>query len=451
MSHHLAKRPSDNATTMASSAAKRARDPSSPAFPTNKEASELPHKTRIFYDILASRADDDMDAALDEADIRGVTTADVEQVLHLSYAHPHAAAAFFHWAGHWHLGHDNHSPYSWNLVVDILGANRLFTRIPGCSPLKAFMDDMPRYGMARDMSALNSFLSALCRADRLDDARAAIPVAHAEAGTLLDADSYAILLECCEAAADTRGARDVCDEMVHDIGVGPDNMPAYEAFLAMLVSSNSSMALLEAMYYLDFLNKRSCSPGAGERFFCAVVAVHLEAGELRGATYLWDKFVGRRGLVPDMEMYNTMIMLQGSLGHVEVIVDYLDDMIFNGLFPDTNTYNVFLLILLERRELHKAATIFSEMVKNECWPNEGNCSLALRLFLDARYWETGIRIWSCVVENGLPPLEECGNMLVSKLKDDKLSSSTLSKLKLCMQKIKKRDIYDDLLRKWEAH
>ena len=108
------------------------------------------------------------------------------------------------------------------------------------------------------------------------------------------------------------------------------------------------------------------------------------------------------------------------------------------------------------------------MVKNECWPNEGNCSLALRLFLDARYWETGIRVRSCVVENGLPPLEECGNMLVSKLKYDmlpkackyvedmvdrgiKLTSSTLSELKLCLQKIKKGDIYDDLPRKWEAH
>ncbi|KAG0532505.1 hypothetical protein BDA96_04G113300 [Sorghum bicolor] len=70
-----------------------------------------------------------------------------------------------------------------------------------------------------------------------------------------------------------------------------------------------------------------------------------------------------------------------------------------------------------------------------------------------------------MVQNGLPPLEECGNML---LKDDrlpeackyaedmvdqgiKLSSSTLSKLKRCLQKIKKGDIYDDLLRKWEAH
>lgn len=72
------------------------------------------------------------------------------------------------------------------------------------------------------------------------------------------------------------------------------------------------------------------------------------------------------------------------------------------------------------------------------------------------------------MENGLPPLEECGNMLVSKLKDDrlpeackyaedmidrgiKLSSATLSKLKQRLQRIKKGEIHDHLLAKWKAH
>ena len=306
MSHHLAKRPSDSAATVASPTAKCAHDPSSMAFPTNKEAPELPHKTCIFCDIRASLADDDVDAALDEADIRGVTTADVEQVLRLSYAHPRAAAAFFDWAGHWHLGHDNHSPYSWNLVVDILGTNSIFTRMwetvdsmhsrrllsldtfasvfsslaasPSCSTLKVFMDDMPHYDMARDTPTLNSLLSTLCRADCLNDARAAILVARAEVGTLPDADSYAILLECCEAAANTRAAQDVFDEMVRDIGGDPDNVPAYDAFLTTLVSSNYSMALPEAMYYLDFLNRRGCSPGAGERFFVLLSPCTLRQG-----------------------------------------------------------------------------------------------------------------------------------------------------------------------------
>uniref|UniRef100_A0A0A8ZB02 Pentacotripeptide-repeat region of PRORP domain-containing protein n=1 Tax=Arundo donax TaxID=35708 RepID=A0A0A8ZB02_ARUDO len=325
---------------------------------------------------------------------------------------------------------------------------------------------MPRYGMERDTPALNSLLSALCRANRLDDARAAIPVARAEAGTRPDADSYAILLEGCEAAADPLVACEVFGEMVRAIGFDPANVPAYDSFLTTLVSSDSATALPEAMEYLAVLSRHGCSPG--EKFFRAALAAHLEARELRGAMVLWNDFVGRRGLVPDMEMYNTMIMLQGSLGHPEVIVEYLDGMAFNGVFPNTDTYNVVLQFLLKGRKLREVAAIFSEMVKNECWPNEANCSLALRMFLDTRDWEMGMKVWNCMVENGLPPLEEGGNMLVSKLKDDrlpeackfaedmidrgiKLSSSTLSKLKQSLQKVKKGEIHDHLLRKWKAH
>jgi pentatricopeptide repeat protein len=60
-------------------------------------------------------------------------------------------------------------------------------------------------------------------------------------------------------------------------------------------------------------------------------------------------------------------MPRGTLekGHVEVIVDYLDDMAFNGVFPDTNTYNVVLQFLLKGRKFREAAAVFSEMVKNE--------------------------------------------------------------------------------------
>jgi pentatricopeptide repeat protein len=490
MPDHRPKRPSD--AVAASPAAKRARDPSASSFPTYKDAPDLPPKIRLLCEILASCARN-VEAALDDADVR-VTTADVEQVLRFSYAHPRAAADFFRWAGHRHLGHE-HSPYAWNLLVDILGKNRLFDPMwetvasmrsqgllslatfasvfsslavaPGSSPLKAFVD-MPRYGMERDTPALNSLLSALCRANRLDDARAAIPVARAEAGTRPDADSYAILLEGCEADPDPGVAREVFDEMVRAIGFDPGNVPAYNSFLTTLVSSDSPNALPEAMEYLGVLSRRGCSPGA--KFFRAALAAHLQACELHGAMVLWKDFVTLQGIVPDMDMYNTMIMLRGSLekGHVEVIVDYLEDMAFNGVFPDTNTYNVVLQFLLKGKKLREASAVFTEMVKNECWPNEANCSRALCMFLDTRNWDMGLKVWKCMVENGLPPLEECGNMLISKLKDDrlpeacklaedmidqgiKLTSATLKKLKQSLQKIKKGEIHDHLLRKWKAH
>ncbi|KAM0910985.1 hypothetical protein ACQ4PT_013846 [Festuca glaucescens] len=489
MSDRREKRPSDAAGTAAAPAAKRAREPAASAFPTYNDAPDLAPKIRLLCEILASSASD-VEAALDDADVR-VTTSDVEQVLRFSYAHPRGAAAFFRWAGHRHLRHQ-HSPYAWNLVIDLLGKNRLFDPMwdtvasmrsqgllsratfasvfsslaanPASSPLKAFVE-MPRYGMDRDTPALNSLLSALCRASRLDDARAAIPVARAEAGTRPDADSYAILLEGCEAAGDAAVAREVFDEMVRAIGFDPANVPAYDSFLTTLVSSGSSTGLSDAMEYLAVLRRYRCSPG--EKFLRAALSAHLKARELRNAEVLWEDFVNRRGLVPDQDMYSTMIMLQGTLGHAEVVVKYLDEMTFNGVFPNTDTYNVVLKLLLKGRKLREASAIFREMVKNECWPNEANCSLALRMFLDTRDWETGMKLWNCMVANSLPPLEENGNMLVSKLKDEmlpeackyaedmidqgiRLSSSTLAKLKQSLVKVKKVPIHDRLITKWKA-
>ncbi|GJM86613.1 hypothetical protein PR202_ga02490 [Eleusine coracana subsp. coracana] len=79
----------------------------------------------------------------------------------------------------------------------------------------------------------------------------------------------------------------------------------------------------------------------------------------------------------------------------------------------------------------------------------------------------GMKVLKYMVENGLPPLEECVNMLVLKMKDDrlpeacklaeemidqgiKLNSATLTKLKQSLQKINKVEIHDHLLRKWKA-
>jgi pentatricopeptide repeat protein len=123
MLDHRPKRPS--AAAAASPTAKRARDPSAPSFPMYKDAPDLPPKICLLCEILASGTIVvETSAALDDTDVR-ITTTDVERVLRFSYTHARASVAFFRWAGHRHLGHE-HSPYAWNLVVDILGKNRLF-------------------------------------------------------------------------------------------------------------------------------------------------------------------------------------------------------------------------------------------------------------------------------------------------------------------------------------
>ncbi|KAF3330891.1 pentatricopeptide repeat-containing protein [Carex littledalei] len=204
-----------------------------PVFPSHHDHPDLPENLRVLCEILSSPSHSLL-SLLDNTGIR-VTKSDVETVLRLSYSHPGPAITFFRWAGERHLDH-MHSPYAWNLVVDMLGKNLHFDTMwdTVCSmrdlnllslatfasifaslaadgraeeALAAFRV-LPLYGIPRDTVALNSLLAAMCRAGLLRDARA---VLHESvmAGVRLDADSFAVLLEGFENEKDAKFAQKV--------------------------------------------------------------------------------------------------------------------------------------------------------------------------------------------------------------------------------------------------
>ncbi|OAY63690.1 pentatricopeptide repeat-containing protein At1g71060, mitochondrial-like [Ananas comosus] len=474
------------------------------SFPSYLDAPELPAKLRLICELLASApsaaaVEPLLDGAA--ASIPSLSHSDVEHVLRLSYSHPGPALAFFRWSGARHLSH-LHSPYSWNLLVDLLGKNLLFPPMwhalhsmhslsllslatfasvfsslasasasPPDAPLQAFLS-LPSFGLPRDSAALNSLLSALCRAGRAADARAALPrAAAAAAGARPDADSFAILLEGCEADADPRAARQVLDEMLATLGWDPACAAAFDSFLVTLLGAGPSPAagLADALQAFDAMRRNGCFPGM--KFFRAAIRSCVAAHDPRAAAALWDALSSRPGCAPDTALYNSMISLQCSLGQAELAaaLRYLDEMVFYGAFPDAETYDLLLHHLLRGRKLSEAAAIFMEMVRNEHCPSTGSCQSAVKIFLDAEDWETAEKVWRCMVENGLKPVEESGNMIVERLRGRgllpeawkfaeevidsgvKLYSSTLSKLRHSLTKVGKGSIHEYLLIKWKAH
>ncbi|XP_073000225.1 pentatricopeptide repeat-containing protein At3g61360-like [Typha latifolia] len=331
--------------------------------------------------------------------------------------------------------------------------------------VSAFLS-MPLHGVPRDTPALNSLLSALCRAGRTTDARGALPRVRSEAGVSPDADSFAILLEGCENESDYRAARLVFDEMVKTVGWDPVNVPAYDSFLTTLVRSNPS-GLSEAMRFFEIMQHNRCFPGI--KFFRAALQAYVDTRDARGAAGLWEVLSRQGRCLADTNMYNSMISLHGYLQQTDAAIRCLDEMVLHGAFPDSQTYNVLLQFLLKSRKLREAVAIFNEMVKNECCPSHSNCVTAVRIFIDTGDWKMGVKVWKCMVANNLQPFEESGNMLVAKLRDMdllpeackiaedmidrgiKLSSSTLSKLKHSLLKVGKGSIHDHLLRKWKSH
>lgn len=458
-------------------------------FTSYHEVPNLPPKIKILCEILATTPSSSIDSALNDTGIR-ITTQDVEEVLKLSYSYPGAAVKFFRWAGHW-LTH-NHSPYSWNLVVDLLGKNLLFDamwdaiksmRSERLISLATFasvfssyvaadrvdeacmtFEVLDQHGCPRDVVALNSLLSAICRhVGKTNRARMFFDTAKSKIHP--DADTFAILLEGWENEGDTVNAKNTFDEMVAILGWDPANVPAYDSFLNTLLRGTGGA--VESMKYFDVMRDKRCLPGM--KFFRNALEEFSRLASDRAALTLWDVMTARNHCCPDTQMYNTMIALQCNFNHVDFALRLSDEMALNGAFPDTQTYNVLFQFLIKSRKLREASSIFDEMVKNECFPNHTNCMSAVRVYLDSRNPDMALRIWKCMVKNDITPLEEISNLLVlelphahrlqeaAKYAEDmiergiKLNSSTLSKLKQSLIKVGRGDTYDQLLRKWKSH
>ncbi|CAK9172124.1 unnamed protein product [Ilex paraguariensis] len=471
-----------------------------PTFPSYLETPNLPPKMKLLCEIIANTPSLGVETVLEDTGIR-VSREDVEEVLKLSYGFPGPAVKFFRWSGH--QLNDKHSPYAWNLVVDLLGKNSLFDAMwdaiksmkkEGLLSLATFasvfssyveanqiqeaimtFEVMDQYGCPRDIVALNSLLSAICSHGNTRHAKEFLGIAKDK--IRLDADTYAILLEGWANEGNVDSARQTFTEMVADIGWDPRNVLAYDTVLTTFLKGPDGMH--SVMKFFDTMRDRRCYPGM--KFFKAALEECLKKVDVKTAQLLWDEMIGKNCCSPDTEMYNSMIALHcyvkdTSLAislldemDTSLAISLLDEMVYNGAFPDVQTYNILFQFLIKIRRLKDASTMFSEMIKNECVPSHANCSSAVKMYMDGGDPYMAIKVWKCMIENFHSQLEDISNFLVVELREInkvpeavkcaedmidrgiKLSSSSLSKLKQSLTKSGKAFVYDELLRKWKTH
>ncbi|KAI8541941.1 hypothetical protein RHMOL_Rhmol08G0099700 [Rhododendron molle] len=461
--------------------------PSSSAFVSYLEIPNLNPKLKLLCEIVANTPSLSVEKVLDDTGIR-VSQEDVEEVLKLSYGSPGPAVKFFRWSGI--QLRDRHSPYAWNLVVDLLGKNKLFDamwdaiksmRKEGLLSLATFasvfssyvgadrvdeaimtFDVMDQYGCRRDTVALNSLISAICREGKTVKAREFLR----EARELVrpDADTYAILLEGWENDGDAASARQTFAQMMSDIGWDPKNVPAYDSFLTTLVKAPDGM--VEVLRFLETMKDRGCHPGM--KFFKVALEECVRTGDGRSAKLLWETMIRINGFRPDTQMYNSVIALHGYLNDSDLAIGLLDEMVFNGAFPDSQSYSILLRFLIKKKRVRDASPVFAEMVKNEFVPDHEICSSAVKMYMDHGDTYMAIKVWKFMIENYNSDLEETGNTLVMGLREInrvpeavkyaedmidrgiKLKSSTLSLLKQSLSKVGKGFLYDELLRKWKT-
>ncbi|KAL1365357.1 hypothetical protein AAHE18_03G282500 [Arachis hypogaea] len=423
-------------------------------FPSYLDSpSSLSPTVKTLCHIIATTPSHSIEQSLHDSSL-SVTSSDVEQVLKLSYAFPSQAVKFFRWSGRHHLS-DCHSPYSWNLVVDLLGKNRFFdamwdainSYVAAGRVHDAVMtfEVMGNYGCVNDVVALNSLLSAVCRDARTRDANEFFQMAK----KLREGN-----VSC---------AKETFAEMVIEVGWDPANVPAHDSFLCTLIRSENGVR--EAVKFFDSMSDRKCYPGI--RFFKVALDECVKDHDLRNAEFLWEVLVGKAGLKANTQLYNSMIALYCYHTDMDSARRLFDDMVFNGAFPDAFTYNLLFRFLIKARKLREAAVVFAEMVKNEFVPDRPTCDAAIRAYINDEDAFMAMKVWKCMEENHQEDLKDTANFLIQGLRDlsrvpeavkyaedmiergIKVTSSTLSKLKQSLVKERKEFVYEELLRKWK--
>jgi len=362
----------------------------------------------------------------------GVSVQFVEDVLKLSYGAGIDAIKFFRWTG-LKLGR-KHSPLAFNLLVDLLGKEKLFEAMWDCIKVmknegflsmetfssvfgnyvqagkveeaKMTFEVIEQYGFRQDVVALNCLLSALCRHKQ---AKAAVEfLDKMKVRIAPDADTYALLLEGWEIVGDVTNARITFGEMVSRIGWLPNNISAYNAFLSILINDSR---IEEASRYLATMSNKKCLPDL--TFFRNTLQILYQRKNTKDAYGLWE-FMRQNRIVPDLPTYNTMIGVACSAIPIQVdFVDrLLDEMVYNGIFPDFKTYNTVFEGLITARKVEEASSIFREMTKNEFCPLYDNYVMAIKMYLEADDPEMAVTMWKHMIQKAIFPKSDCAAILI---------------------------------------
>ncbi|XP_077238792.1 uncharacterized protein LOC143879950 [Tasmannia lanceolata] len=452
-------------------------------FPSHLDVPNLSPRVKAICEILAKCPAPELESVLSSSGVPPLPEY-VEEVLKLSYGFPAAAVKFFRWAGLT----AKYTPYSWNLMVDLLGKNSLFEAMwdairtmkqENVLSIATFVsvfgsycmagkikeaimsfDVMDRYGITQDVVAVNFLLSAICREGQTVTALEFFERIKAKINP--DADSFAILLEGWEKEGNVAKAKHTFGEMVIRVGWNSKNVSAYDAFLTTLVRGSQAE---EAIKFLKVMKGKDCLPGM--KFFSNALDILIKQNEYTHAFSLWEIMVGS-GLVPTLIMYNAMIALLCNNGDMVSAYRLLDEMVLNGSFPDSLTYNMIFQCVVKNRKVREAASFFTEMTKNEFLPTDSNAAGAIKMFFDGDDPETAIEVWDYMIKNNASPNEESSNALLIGLCDsDRLSdvrrfaeemldrgidlrSATMEKLKIVFSKAGKKESYHRIERRWKS-
>ncbi|XP_034888467.1 pentatricopeptide repeat-containing protein At2g13420, mitochondrial isoform X2 [Populus alba] len=360
-----------------------------PSFQSYLETPNLPPTIKLLCEIIANTPSHNVESVLDATVIR-VNQTDVEQVLKLSYSSPGSAVKFFRWAGL--QLNDKHSPYSWNLVVDLLEGWEKEMNVASARTTFADMVSMVGWD-PRNVPAYDTFLSTLLKGyDGLREAMKHFDIMK-DRGCFPGVKFFRLALEECLKCNDIRAAMLIWETLVARVGFRPDIQ----------------------LYNL-------------------MIAIHCYDNQTDIANKFLDEMI-YNGVFPDSQTYNVLFQYLTKYKKLKEASFVLNEMIKNEFFPTKTNCNAAIKAYMDSKEPYMAIKVWKCMMENygESDLEEAGNMLVVELRYH-RMVPEAVKYAEVMIERGI-----------------KLTSSSLSKLKQMLNEEKKPILYEELLRKWKAH
>ncbi|KAJ6960613.1 pentatricopeptide repeat-containing protein [Populus alba x Populus x berolinensis] len=360
-----------------------------PSFQSYLETPNLPPTIKLLCEIIANTPSHNVESVLDATVIR-VNQTDVEQVLKLSYSSPGSAVKFFRWAGL--QLNDKHSPYSWNLVVDLLEGWEKEMNVASARTTFADMVSMVGWD-PRNVPAYDTFLSTLLKGyDGLREAMKHFDIMK-DRGCFPGVKFFRLALEECLKCNDIRAAMLIWETLVARVGFRPDIQ----------------------LYNL-------------------MIAIHCYDNQTDIANKFLDEMI-YNGVFPDSQTYNVLFQYLIKYKKLKEASFVLNEMIKNEFFPTKTNCNAAIKAYMDSKEPYMAIKVWKCMMENygESDLEEAGNMLVVELRYH-RMVPEAVKYAEVMIERGI-----------------KLTSSSLSKLKQMLNEEKKPILYEELLRKWKAH
>ncbi|KAK9289258.1 hypothetical protein L1049_017734 [Liquidambar formosana] len=386
-----------------------------------------------------------------------------------------------------------HSVDSCNLMVDILGKSKKFnlmwelveemdqlggyvTLVTMAKIMRRFaragkwedaietFRGIERFGVNKDISALNTLLDALvkengvehahdvflewkdmvplnsrtfnvlihgwCKARKLENAQKAMKEME-KYGVSPDVVTYTSFIEAHCREKDFRKVDAVLEEM-QEKGC-PPNIVTYTI---VMHARGKARQLLDALQVYETMKRNGCVPDAA--FYSSLIYFLNKSGRLKDARDIFED-MSKQGVTPDVLTYNTEIAAACEHSQEETALKLLQKMEEASCKPDVKTYAPLLKMCCRKKRMKVLSFLLSHMFKNDISLELGTYSLLVKGLCNSGKLEHACMFFEELVLKGFVPKDSTYKLLMKELEAKSMEKAKEQIEKLMLQATTKEE------------